>query len=81
VPPRRDRATVIPGRREAASPESITTAWNYRFRARATDLGFTRDRRSTEPKSAKADLGGAPRNDSDDEVTLLEDDQIGAAEG
>src|SRR3954452_23819039 len=34
-----------------------------RFRARATDLGFTRDRRSKEPKSAKADLGGALRND------------------
>jgi hypothetical protein len=33
------------------------------FRARATDLGFTRDRRSKEPKSAEADLGGAPRND------------------
>src|SRR5262249_20759306 len=26
-------STVIPGRREAASPESITTAWEYGFRA------------------------------------------------
>jgi hypothetical protein len=26
---------VISGRREAASPESITTAWGYGFRARA----------------------------------------------
>jgi hypothetical protein len=24
---------VIPGRREAASPESITTTWEYGFRA------------------------------------------------
>src|SRR4051812_47526471 len=30
----------------------------------ATDLGFTRDRHSKEPKSAKADLGAAPRNDN-----------------
>jgi hypothetical protein len=28
-------SAVIPGRREAASPESITTAWGYGFRARA----------------------------------------------
>jgi hypothetical protein len=28
-------ALVIPGRREAASPESINADWDYGFRARA----------------------------------------------
>ncbi len=28
-------STVIPGRREAANPESITPAYDYGFRARA----------------------------------------------
>ena len=44
-------SAVIPGRREAASPESISTAWDYGFRARAygaprndADRGTTAER-------------------------------------
>src|SRR6476659_3955399 len=48
----------------AARAEIHTPGGGYGFRVRATDLGFTRDRQLNWPKSAKADLGGAPRNDS-----------------
>ena len=54
---------VIPGRREAASPESILTGGGYGFRARATQVGYRRVGQHKAPISGKPEIGGAPRND------------------
>ena len=62
IEPASQYSVVIPGPSgNERSSESITTACDYGFRARATDLGFTRDGgASIEPKSAKAGLVARP---------------------
>jgi len=52
---------VIPGRRVSAGPGIHNHGLGLWIPGSPPpDLGFTRDRRSMQPKSAKADLGGAP---------------------
>src|SRR6266851_4907278 len=61
--------SIVPSRlqptwvRQRGSPESITTALDYRFRARATQVGYSRLGRYLVPISGKPEIGGAPRND------------------
>ncbi len=55
-------SVVIPGRREAASPESIATVGGYGFRARPTQVGSSRLGRLA-PISGKPEIGGPSRND------------------
>jgi len=54
---------VIPGRREAANPESINTDRDYGFRARATQVGYSRLGHFRLPISGKPEIGGASWND------------------
>ncbi len=59
------RSAVIPGRREAASPESISTGRGYGFRTHATQVGSSRLGHVWTPISGKPEIGGASRNDDE----------------
>jgi hypothetical protein len=61
---------VIPGRRKAANPESITPVCVYGFRARPTQVGYSRPGRFGLPISGKPEIGGPSRNDEETSVGL-----------